>query len=87
MEDIFKIGFGFIFFMLNINLIMAVLIKRIFLLGAHTKTNQDMSIFQLKMEHSKSFSLGHWYQQGEKGYAMAVIGNVIIYGGFLFILL
>jgi len=87
MEDILEFTFGLMFFLLNLNLIIAVLAKRIFLFGSHIKTNKNMTTFQLRMKYGKSYSLGHWYQQGEKGYTGAVIGNVIIYIGFLFILL
>ncbi len=87
MESIFEIAFGIAFLLLNLNLVIAVLSKRIFLFGKNYKTNKNMSIFQLKMEYGKSYSLGHWYQKGERGYATAVIGNIIIYCGFLFVIL
>ncbi|AAZ25492.1 hypothetical protein CPS_0195 [Colwellia psychrerythraea 34H] len=39
------------------------------------------------MEYGKSYSFGHWFQKGESGYTTAVIGNIVIYCGFLFVLL
>jgi hypothetical protein len=87
MESIFEIAFGLAFLLLNLNLIIAVLSKRIFLFGRNYKINKNMSIFQLKMEYGKSYSLGHWFQKGESGYTTAVIGNIVIYCGFLFVLL
>jgi len=45
MESIFEIAFGLAFLLLNLNLIIAVLSKRIFLFGRNYKTNKNMSIF------------------------------------------
>jgi hypothetical protein len=87
MEGIFEIAFGIAFLLLNLNLIIAVLSKRIFLFGKNYKTNKNMSTFQLKMEYGKSYSIGHWYHKGENGYTTAVIGNIVIYCGFLFVIL
>ncbi len=87
MESIFEIAFGVAFLLLNLNLVIAVLSKRIFLVGKKYKTNKNMSTFQLKMEYGKSYSLGHWYHKGERGYTAVVIGNAIIYCYFLFVIL
>ena len=87
MESIFEIAFGIAFLLLNLNLIIAVLAKRIFLFGHRYKTNKNMTTFQLNMEYGKSYSLGHWFHKGESGFTTAVIGNIVIYCGFLFVLL
>ncbi len=36
-----------------------------------------MSVFQLKQEAGKSFSLGNWYQEGDSKFKVGVVINVI----------
>ncbi|WP_137297825.1 hypothetical protein [Psychromonas sp. SP041] len=87
MEESLKFALVIIFLLLNVNLLMLVLVKRVFLFGQHVKKNENMSIFQLKMQCNRSFSLGNWYRKGEKGYTTAIVCNLAMYGGILWLLL
>ncbi len=87
MHNIVEITFGIAFFLQNLNLICWVLFNRIFVLALPHKPSKDMSVFQLKMQSSKTYSLGHWFYKGEKGYAFAIFFNVFVYGMFLYIIL
>jgi hypothetical protein len=86
MVTLFYILFYGIFILLNVNLILAVVAKRIFLIGFYYKTNKDMTVFELKMEYGKPYSIGNWFQKGESGYTTAVVANSVLYCVFLFIL-
>jgi len=59
-----------------INLISAVRDGNVFLPGYRLKTNKNMSVFELKQELNKQFSLGSWCKEGEPGFLTGVIFSV-----------
>lgn len=56
-----------------INLISAVRSGKVFLPGYRLKTNKNMSVFELKQECNKQFSLGTWCREGESGFLTGVV--------------
>ncbi len=59
-----------------INLISAVRSGKVFLPGYRLKTNKNMSVFELKQECNKQFSLGTWCREGESGFLTGVVFSV-----------
>jgi len=71
-------GAGLILFIFEFyNLYSSVQYNRIFIIGFLYKTDRNMSVFQLKQEAGKSFSLGNWYQEGDSKFKVGVVINVI----------
>tara|TARA_B100001059_G_C17254546_1_gene295927 strand:+ start:141 stop:404 length:264 start_codon:yes stop_codon:yes gene_type:complete len=59
-----------------LNLISALRVGEIFLPGYRLKTNKNMSVFELKQECNKQFSLGTWCKEGESGFLTGVVFSV-----------
>ena len=76
MSLLFAVGL-FLFIFEVFNLYCSVQHNKIFMIGFHYKTNKDMSVFQIKQEMNKSFSLGHWYHEHESSFKSGVVINVI----------